>query len=63
MKRRDGQMNRVEERQRQTDRSNRHLQPHRQYMEVLHLQGKTLGVCVCVWVEVNEYVPVIAKGK
>lgn len=36
-KERDGQMNRGEERYRQADKSNRHLQPHRQYKEVPHL--------------------------
>lgn len=36
-KERDGQINQGEERRRQTDNCGRHLQPHRQYKEVLHL--------------------------
>ena len=46
-KERDGQMNRGEERRRQTDKSNRHLQPHRRYEEVLHLRVRHTD-CVSV---------------
>lgn len=46
-KERDGQMNRGEERGRQTDKSNRHLQPHGRYKEVLHLRVRDTD-CVSV---------------
>jgi len=44
---RDRWMNRGEESRRQTDKSNRHLQPHRQHKEMLHLELRDC-VCACV---------------